>query len=144
MRHAPYYIYRPSGISGIYILTGFLVSKETVLLRRWRVKRKFGFMKQVDKGWITTKKDLESWRFVSPSSERMIKPNFFFFALTWLSEKKRHWVGQFSTRLPLSVSSLFCLFQKCTNDMSWVRKSRTGEATNWPGKIKNFMRYRGG
>ena len=43
---------------------GFLVSKETVVLRRWeRSKRKFGFIKRVDKGWITTVKDLESWRF---------------------------------------------------------------------------------
>ena len=42
----------------------FLVSKETVVLRRWeRSRQKFGFIKQVDKGWITTVKDLESWRF---------------------------------------------------------------------------------
>ena len=27
--------------------------------------QKFGFIKQVDKGWITTVKDLESWRFES-------------------------------------------------------------------------------
>ena len=27
------------------------------------VKQKFGFIKQVAKGWITTMKDLESWRF---------------------------------------------------------------------------------
>ena len=39
----------------------FLVSKETVVLRRWeRSKQKFGFIKQVDKGEITTVKDLES------------------------------------------------------------------------------------
>ena len=45
-------------------LFGFLVSKETVVLRRWgRSKQKFGFIKWVDKGWITTVKDLESWRF---------------------------------------------------------------------------------
>ena len=25
--------------------------------------QKFGFIKRVDKGWITTAKDLESWRF---------------------------------------------------------------------------------
>ena len=43
---------------------GFLVSKETVVLRRWeRAKQKFGFIKRVAKGWITTVKDLESWRF---------------------------------------------------------------------------------
>ena len=43
---------------------GFLVSKETVVLRQWvRWKQKFGFIKRVDKGWISTEKDLESWRF---------------------------------------------------------------------------------
>ena len=37
----------------------FLVSKETV--RRWeRSKQKFGFIKRIDKGLITTVKDLES------------------------------------------------------------------------------------
>ena len=42
----------------------FLVSKETVVLRRWeRSKQKFGFIKRVDKGEITTVKDFESWRF---------------------------------------------------------------------------------
>jgi len=46
------------------IWLGFLVSKETVVLRRWeREKQKFGFIKRVDKGWITTVKGLESWRF---------------------------------------------------------------------------------
>ena len=45
-------------------LKEILVSKETVVLRRWeRSKQKFGFIKRVDKGWITTVKDLESWRF---------------------------------------------------------------------------------
>ena len=39
----------------------FLVSTETVVLRRWeRSKQKFGFIKRVDKGRITTVKDLES------------------------------------------------------------------------------------
>jgi len=39
----------------------FLVSKETVVLRRWeRSKQKFGFIKRVDKGETTTVKDLES------------------------------------------------------------------------------------
>ena len=39
-------------------LNGFLVSKETVVLRRWeRSKQKFRFIKRVDKGWITTVKD---------------------------------------------------------------------------------------
>ena len=47
-----------------FIVNEFLVSKETVVLRRWeRSKQKFGFIKRVDKGWITTVKDLESWRF---------------------------------------------------------------------------------
>ena len=37
--------------------TGFLVSKKTVVLRRWeRWKQKFGFIKRVDKGSITTVK----------------------------------------------------------------------------------------
>ena len=46
----------------------FLVSKETVVLRRReRSKQKFGFIKRVDKGWITTVKDLESWRQLSKS-----------------------------------------------------------------------------
>ena len=39
----------------------FLVSKEAVVLRRWETsKQKFGFIKRVDKGEITTVKDLES------------------------------------------------------------------------------------
>ena len=42
-------------------MDGFLVSKETVVLRRWeRWKQKFGLIKRVDKGWIPTVKDLES------------------------------------------------------------------------------------
>ena len=45
-------------------VVGSLVSKETVVLRRWeRWKQKFGFIERVDKDWITTVKDLESWRF---------------------------------------------------------------------------------
>ena len=49
---------------GVQYINGFLVSKETVVLRRWgRSQQKFGFIKRVDKGWITTVKDLESWRF---------------------------------------------------------------------------------
>ena len=40
---------------------GFLVSKETVVLRQWEgSKQKFGFIKQVDKGSIATVKGLES------------------------------------------------------------------------------------
>ena len=56
--------------------------------------------------------------------------------------KKRHWVGKFSIGFPLSVRSLFCHFQTYSNEICWVCKSSTGEATNWPGKIKNFTRYR--
>ena len=41
----------------------FLVSKETVVRVGGRVKPKFGFIQQVDEGWITTVKDLESWHF---------------------------------------------------------------------------------
>ena len=42
-------------------MNGFLVSKETVVQRRWeRSEQKFGFNKRVDKGRITTVKDLES------------------------------------------------------------------------------------
>ena len=53
-----------SVLTGTYDLYEFLVSKETVVLRRWeRSKQKFGFIKRVDKGWITTVKDLESWHF---------------------------------------------------------------------------------
>ena len=48
--------------------------------------------------------------------------------------KKYHRVSKFSTRLPLSVRSLFCLFRTYTNDICWVCKSRTVEATNWPGR----------
>ena len=48
----------------LLLLDEFLVYKETVVLRRWeRSKQKFGFIKRVDNGWITTVKDLESWRF---------------------------------------------------------------------------------
>ena len=39
----------------------FLVSKETVVLRRWESETgKFGFIKRVDKGRITIVNDLES------------------------------------------------------------------------------------
>ena len=44
----------------LYNIKKFLVSKETVVLRRWeRSKQTFGFIKRVDKGEITTVKDLE-------------------------------------------------------------------------------------
>ena len=49
----------------------FLVSRETVVLRGGRVKQKFGFIKRVDKGWIST---VKIWKGdvsrVSLSSER--------------------------------------------------------------------------
>ena len=38
-----------------------LVSKETVVLRWWESEKKLGFIKRVDKSWIATEKDLESW-----------------------------------------------------------------------------------
>ena len=41
----------------------FLVSKETVVLCRWEIETEIDFIKRVDKGRITTVKDLESWRF---------------------------------------------------------------------------------
>ena len=42
----------------------FLVSKETVVLRRWESEtRKFDNIKRVDKGRITTVKVLQNWRF---------------------------------------------------------------------------------
>ena len=48
-------------VAVLWYVNKFLVSKETVVLRRWeRSKQKFGFIKRVDKGEITTVKDLES------------------------------------------------------------------------------------
>jgi len=45
------------------LIDRFLISKETVVLRRWeRSKQKFGCIKQVDKDWTTTVEDLESRR----------------------------------------------------------------------------------
>jgi len=41
-----------------------LSSLGVLSVRRCGTKeQKFGFIKRVDKGWITTVKDLESWRF---------------------------------------------------------------------------------
>ena len=37
-----------------------LVSKETVVLRWWEIETEIDFIKRVDKGRITTVKDLES------------------------------------------------------------------------------------
>ena len=60
-------------LSRVTLQCKFLVSKETVVLRRWeRSKQKFGFIKRVDKGEILPRKiwkaDVSS---VSPSSERI-------------------------------------------------------------------------
>ena len=45
----------------IIIIVNYYCSKETLVLRRWeRSKQKFGFIKRVDNGLITTVKDLES------------------------------------------------------------------------------------
>ena len=41
-------------------VTKFLVSKETAVLRRWESETKICFFLRVDKGRITTVKDLES------------------------------------------------------------------------------------
>ena len=65
------------------VVLGFLVSKETVVLRRWgRSKQKFGFMKQVDKCWITTVKGGNSTSaftvVIQHLSTRFIKPNKLF------------------------------------------------------------------
>ena len=35
----------------------------------------------------------------------------------------------------------FFKHRQMTNNICWVRKSRTGEATNWPSKIENFTWY---
>ena len=59
-----YYLRTNRWVSRDCVIYKFLVSEETVVLRRWeRSKQKFGFIKRVDKVEITTVKDLESWRF---------------------------------------------------------------------------------
>ena len=51
-------------ISFIYFLKGLRNGEGLVGLNSPSfLKQKFGSIKQVDKGWITTMKDLESWRF---------------------------------------------------------------------------------
>ena len=42
------------------LLSKILVSKETVVLRRWEIETEIDCIKRVDKGRITTVKDLES------------------------------------------------------------------------------------
>ena len=44
----------------LLIVNNILVSKETVVLRRWEIETEIDFIKRVDKGRITTVKDLES------------------------------------------------------------------------------------
>ena len=44
-------MYNHPGSTAAFLKIEFLVSKETVVLRRWeRSKQKFGFIKRVDKG----------------------------------------------------------------------------------------------
>ena len=52
-------------LTKLYITNKILVSKETVVLHRWEIETEIDFIKRVDKGRITTVKDLES------SSERI-------------------------------------------------------------------------
>ena len=42
------------------IINKILVSKETVVRRQWEIETEVDFIKRVDKGRITTVKDLES------------------------------------------------------------------------------------
>ena len=48
----------------------FLVSKQTVVLRRWEIETEIYFIKRVDKGQMATVKDLVAIR---PLSTRLIK-----------------------------------------------------------------------
>ena len=41
----------------------FIIITIITIFHALNLKQKFGFIKRVDKGWITTVKDLESWRF---------------------------------------------------------------------------------
>ena len=51
-----------------------------MVLRRWeRSKQKFGFIKRVDKGEITTVKDLESFFFGEITTVKDLESFFFFF-----------------------------------------------------------------
>ena len=56
------------------------------------------------------------------------------YVLNGFSGKKRHRVGKFSIKLPISVRALFLPFSNMqyTNDLRRVGKSRTGNTTNWP------------
>ena len=47
----------------LWEINEFLVSKETVVLRRWeRSKQKFGFIKRVDKTKFTLKYAFQVWK----------------------------------------------------------------------------------
>ena len=50
--------------------------------------------------------------------------------------KKRHWVGKFSTRLLLSVWSLFCLFQTHTNDIHHVGYVKVAPGKPQTGRVQ--------
>jgi len=53
-------LFRDFEVPDSWLVHGFLVSRETVALRRWeRWKQKFGFIKRVDKSWIITVKGLD-------------------------------------------------------------------------------------
>lgn len=69
------------------------------------------------------------------------RPSDISLTVSLVFRKKFHSVAKFSTRSPLSTRSLFCLFQKYTNDICWVCKSRTGEATNGPGEIRGTLNF---
>ena len=50
-------------VSAIIFQLFKLIMLEKCALTILELKEKFSFIKRVDKGWITTVKDLESWRF---------------------------------------------------------------------------------
>ena len=70
----------------VIVLYGFLVSKETMVLRRWEgSKQKSAFIKRADKGWITTVTKLTSralalrqseWRRANTRSKRQLSKSF--------------------------------------------------------------------
>ena len=57
-----YFVISNSSISNsrLFRIYKILVSKETVVLCRWEIETETDFIKRVDKGRITTVKDLES------------------------------------------------------------------------------------
>jgi len=64
------------------------------------------------------------------------------YILTEFSEKNITVSANCPPGFPFLSGRCFIFFQPHTNDVCWVRKSCTGEATNWSGKTKNFTRYR--